>query len=313
MLATLAGCVGGGDAPADMHEYASELDTSRWSANQRVANQYSWDTPGLVRFNGATHMVFTAPSNGLHHSIYDGRAWSAPVAIPNQSSSSRPALATQYLGDGSSRIVMVRLAEASNTLWTSTFTPFEGWTPSVQMTLSSGLPPVVVGGGPLGLRLFGTHFVNGNETLWVADFDGNKWSASRDPVTELGAPITGIEGFDVASYAGGNVMVVRGVRNDLAMYRERTDGRWSAAMPIVGQKSKSAPVLAWYSGLQMLHLGDTSTTIWWSTFDGTAWSPNIALPNQTSAQVPGLAYTGDGLLQVHTGSSTSQLWYATFR
>lgn len=58
---------------------------------------------------------------------------------------------------------------------------------------------------------------------------------------------------------------------------------WSAPVPIPGQKSQNRPGLATFGPkgsqrLHMVHLGETTNSLWWSTYDGSSWSANSQLP-----------------------------------
>jgi hypothetical protein len=55
-------------------------------------------------------------------------------------------------------------------------------------------------------------------------------------------------------------------------------------------------------------LGDSSNNIWYSTFDGNEWTPNVTIPNHSSFDSPALAVYGDVLHMVHVGDSSNQLW-----
>jgi len=55
---------------------------------------------------------------------------------------------------------------------------------------------------------------------------------------------------------------------------------------IPNQRSKAAPALASTGGLlHLVHLGDTSNTLWHSVFDGRTWTPNVpgSRPRRTNA------------------------------
>jgi hypothetical protein len=93
---------------------------------------------------------------------------------------------------------------------------------------------------------------------------------------------------------------------------------WSPNVVIPGQKSKVAPALAVFGGmLHMVHLGDTSNRLWWSVFDARTgvWSVNDYLRDgQESRDSVGLAQyiAGCKLVMVHTGTSSTNLWYSTY-
>jgi len=95
------------------------------------------------------------------------------------------------------------------------------------------------------------------------------------------------------------------------IWHSRSDGStWSPNVRIPDQQSKASPALAFYGGLNMVHLGESSNDIWHSTFDGSSWSPNVRIPDQQSKAAPAL-FTNNGLLHmVHLGDSSTDIWYS---
>lgn len=82
---------------------------------------------------------------------------------------------------------------------------------------------------------------------------------------------------------------------------------------IDGQKTKTAPALAFYRGkVHMVHLGDSSNTIWHSVHDGFRWSDNVPIPNQKSKATPALAWSHGSLHMVHLDDSSNDLWHSMF-
>jgi hypothetical protein len=61
----------------------------------------------------------------------------------------------------------------------------------------------------------------------------------------------------------------------------------------------------------MVHLGDRSTDIWHSTFDGNSWSPNVRIPGQQSKAAPAIFQFGVLLHMVHLGESSTDIWHST--
>lgn len=79
------------------------------------------------------------------------------------------------------------------------------------------------------------------------------------------------------------------------------------------QLSKATPALAEFGGrLHMVHLGDSSNDIWWSTYDGTNWTENRKIPDQKSKATPALAAFGNRLHMVHLGDSSNNIWWSWF-
>jgi len=61
----------------------------------------------------------------------------------------------------------------------------------------------------------------------------------------------------------------------------------------------------------MVHAGDSSNRIWHSTWDGTNWTPNTRIPNQTS-QAPSTIASHDGLLHLlHIGDTSNRIFHST--
>jgi len=86
---------------------------------------------------------------------------------------------------------------------------------------------------------------------------------------------------------------------------------WTINVRIPGQQSWAPPALAYYGGLHMVHLGDSSRDIWHSTFDGNTWTPNVRIPGQQSWASPALTHYGTQLHMVHLGDSSNDIWHST--
>ena len=86
---------------------------------------------------------------------------------------------------------------------------------------------------------------------------------------------------------------------------------WSDNVPIRDQKSKAPPALASHDGvLHMVHLGDSSNTIYHSVWDGNDWQPNNAIPDQKSKASCTLA-SHQGLLHLmHLGDTSNNIWHS---
>jgi len=94
---------------------------------------------------------------------------------------------------------------------------------------------------------------------------------------------------------------------------------WTSNVRIPDQQSKASPALAYYGGLHMVHLGDSSNDIWHSYYDGQTWRRpdtgepgNSPIPGQASKAAPAI-FTNNGLLHmVHLGDSSNDIWHSTF-
>ncbi|SDK69024.1 hypothetical protein SAMN05421874_11060, partial [Nonomuraea maritima] len=75
-----------------------------------------------------------------------------------------------------------------------------------------------------------------------------------------------------------------------------------------------APALAVYRGhLYCVHRGTgDDTSLWWTRWDGSAWSPDQKLPGHQTSQAPALAAYKDRLFCVHRGASDHVLWWTAF-
>jgi HEAT repeats len=88
---------------------------------------------------------------------------------------------------------------------------------------------------------------------------------------------------------------------------------WTRNVVVSGQLSKASPALAEYDGhLHMVHLGDSSNTIWHSEFDGNSWTANTAIPDQRSKASPALAGYDGQLHMVHLGDSSNDIWWSMY-
>ncbi|MBD0255682.1 MAG: fibronectin type III domain-containing protein, partial [Cytophagales bacterium] len=77
-----------------------------------------------------------------------------------------------------------------------------------------------------------------------------------------------------------------------------------------GKISKATPALIFFEGkLHMLHLGDNSNEIWYSTFDGNTWTENVPI-GQQSKVTPVMTVFNDRLHMLHLGKSSNQISYS---
>jgi hypothetical protein len=89
---------------------------------------------------------------------------------------------------------------------------------------------------------------------------------------------------------------------------------WDDNERIAGQQSKASPALAAFDGrLHMVHLGDESNDIWYSSFDGQDWTENERIAGQQSKASPALAAFDGRLHMVHLGDESNDIWYSAGR
>jgi hypothetical protein len=82
---------------------------------------------------------------------------------------------------------------------------------------------------------------------------------------------------------------------------------------IPSQMSRQPPALAARgSELHMVHIGNTSTDLWWSVYDGSSWSTNQRISGQRSKATPALTVFGSELHMVHLGESSNDLWWSIY-
>lgn len=284
------------------------LSVFQWSAPSNVTTTTSDGPVGLGSYGGNVHLVHRGGSGeNLYHTVYNGTTWSSTSQVPNQSSKSRPALEAYPASGRGSLLHMVHQGSSTDDLWWSTYNGV-GWTPNSNIGKQSSRPPVLLTFGGL-LHLYGTQ----GDCLYEATYnDALSWSANSVP------GICGIKGMDVAFYDGTPILVTREGDNNLKM-RRKQNNVWSAATTIVGQKSQSAPELSVWGGvLHMTHLGDTSHSVWWSTFDGTSWTTNNSIPSHTSIGPTSMAPMNSKLVQVYpqyctTSACAGLLKFSTFQ
>jgi hypothetical protein len=88
------------------------------------------------------------------------------------------------------------------------------------------------------------------------------------------------------------------------------NGQWKGK-DIEGQESKTHVALAPFQGrLHMVHLGESSNDLWYSTYDGSRWTPNVKIPGQKSKVAPSLAVWNNQLHMVHLGDRSNDMWHS---
>ena len=244
----------------------------------------------------------------------DPAAWSENVRIPDQKSKATPALAVFR-----NVIRMVHLGDSSNDLWWSTSTDGITWTPNslIPGQKSKAAPALAV----FNDRLHMVHLGNTSNDIWWSIFDGTSWNKSDGtPGNERIAGQKSKAAPALAAYGGRLHMVHLGdTSNDIwwslcdGMSWKQGDGATPGNTRIKGQRSKSSPALAAFGGrLHMVHLGESSNDIWWSSFDGNDWWSNVRVRCQKSKASPALAIYSGALHLVHLGDSSNRLWWSAY-
>jgi hypothetical protein len=263
-------------------------------------------------------------SNDLWHSVFNG-SWSPNVKLANEQSKAAPALA-----GFSSRIHVVHLGDSSNQLWHSLID--QGARESAGIVMHEMMH--CIGFYHEQSREDRDSFVVINFSNIRADqkHNFNKENADADDsglydylsIMHYGPRSFAIDGTidtirqgsATSGFLGtfANVGQRAGLSaGDMASLRAYYPP-WSFNFSrISGQKSKAAVALADLNGrLHMVHLGDTSNDIWHSVFNGSAWSPNVKVPNQKSKASPALATLNGQVHMVHLGDSSNDIWHSIF-
>ncbi|MGV7229822.1 MAG: hypothetical protein ACQ9IQ_14315 [Nitrospirales bacterium] len=88
------------------------------------------------------------------------------------------------------------------------------------------------------------------------------------------------------------------------------NGQWEGK-DIEGQLSKTHVAIAPFQGrLHMVHIGGSSNDLWYSTYDGSRWTPNVKISGQKSKVAPSLAVWNNQLHMVHLGDSSNAIWHS---
>ena len=311
--------------------HATSADGLNWDDRGIIPNQKSKAAPALAAHNdGAAnatlHMVHLGDSsNDIWHSVFGNGMWSDNTRIADEKSKASPALA-EFMG----RVHMVHLGDVSNDLWHSRID--EG-ARSMRFVIHEI-------GHAIGLfheqsREDRGNFVNIDEDnirdgeehnfdrevsnaddSGLYDYDSimhySVFSFAKDssrPVIRQGQATMGFLG-NFANIGTLPTLSVGDINTARAFYP-----LWIPNEPIPGQKSKASPALATLGGaLHMVHLGDSSNSIWHSIFDPAAgsWNDNVAIPNQKSKAAPALAADASLLHMVHLGDSSNDIWHTMF-
>jgi hypothetical protein len=272
--------------------------------------------------------------------------WSRPVAIPNQTSKTSSALA---LIQG--RLHLIHLGASSNRLWHSTWDGTR-WSDNVQIGKESEGGVALTNNGLLVYR-DPHRLPDGDYGFVYSVFQGfwsrsgplpDKMTSSHAPAavsTFAGETVVRQVPFQgyLMSYsnyqlrAGSSTVGYNGDSGRLAELSEKVPALASSGYgwdiiytykggkdlmhgnrPIPNQSTRDTPAAAWHNGvLHMVHLGASSERIWYSTFAGGQWTPNVALANHFSNKPPAMCSAPDGLHMVHKGEGSDRIWHSIYR
>lgn len=158
--------------------------------------------------------------------------------------------------------------------------------------------------------------VTGDEGLWYASSsDGVTWS----PQESIGFARSA-HGPALCAYDRENLAILyRGPSNDQALHFAINPGGagwrgaaapvgWSAHRPaLIAFGPTAASLIAAWRGM------DADQSLWWSRFDGRAWTPQQLIPGVASSHGPALVQDGDKLRMVWKGAGDDRnIWTATF-
>ena len=279
--------------------HATSADGLNWDDRGTIPNQKSKAAPALAAHNdGAAnatlHMVHLGDSsNDIWHSVFGNGMWSDNTRIADEKSKASPALA-EFMG----RVHMVHLGDVSNDLWHS----------RIDEGARSMRFVIYEIGHAIGLfheqsREDRGNFVNIDEDN-IRDGEEHNFDREVSNADDSGLYDYDFDhalqclffrkGFVEAGHQAGPGN--NGFSRQLCQYRHAADafGRRhqdrEGVLPAMDseradpdQKSKASPALATLGGaLHMVHLGDSSNSIWHSIFDPAAgsWNDNVAIPNR---------------------------------
>jgi hypothetical protein len=276
-----------------------------WTTNVTIPNQQSKAPPALAEFNGRLHMVHLGDSsNNIWHSSFDGASWTANVKVPNQQSKASPALAA-FGG----RLHMVHLGDSSNNIWHSTFDG-SSWTPNVVIAnqQSKSSPALAAFGGLLHM----VHLGNSSNNIWHSTFNGSSWTPNvMIPNQRSKAPPA------LAAFGRLLHMVHLGDSSNNIWHSTFDGSSWTPNITISDQQSKAAPALGVFRDvcgrdqLAMVHLGNSSNSIWYSHLEGSVWTRNFYIIGQLSKSSPALGSLASRLHMVHLGDSSNNIWHSS--
>lgn len=249
------------------------LALTRWAPNKPVANKASKETPAIANYNGKLHMVYTATSsNDLWYSSFDGNSWTTSIRILNVARGSHPALAS-FNG----KLYLVYIGNSSKDLMYSSFNG-SLWTHNIKIPnqSSKARPALASFNGKLHM----VHLGNTSNDLWYSSFNGTAWSPNIQISNQSSKATPSLASFNNKLH----MLHLGNTSNDI--WHSSFDGSsWTANERIPNQTSKATPAIASIDNqaspfsrqLHMVHLGDTSNDVWYSSFKGSSWTNNVKL------------------------------------
>lgn len=154
-----------------------------------------------------------------------------------------------------------------------------------------------------------------DERIYWSTFDGTSWINWRgtDRYTACGMSLT--------IFGGAVFMVYNGMRRDDGIYYTKFDGStWPNPSQVPGITGSSAEpsIAVWNdnSGTRLVLAWkgkDADETLWFSTFDGSTWSPQTRIPNAASSDGPALALFRGEIYAAWKGpGEDARIWFSRY-
>jgi hypothetical protein len=293
-------------------------------ASVELLSPFDWTrlAPAATNMNGSHHngTIATVGSRtfmvrtggGSHDGNYifwselqpDG-SWGWPMRIRGQLSSDRPSLAV-FNG----RLYMAHIGSDANSpdVWITRFdTSTNLWSDNFRIPYKSNKPPALA---VLGDRMYIVGASPSDRKLWMASFDRNE---TLSGITNLDGQYSSYR-VSLATYRGRISMVHRSQAG--VVYNEFNGTRWLGET-LVNAGVSGAPIHSLEPSIavsgDLLHLvyhPTGSHAVWWTTFDGTAWSVAVSLNNYSSHTAPTVSRI-DGRLLLLTNQDCDDLRYCS--
>jgi hypothetical protein len=289
------------------------LSLSHWSSLMTVPNQYATLGGATATLNGTTYMVHSGgcPScTDLYWSKLGGGGWTDDVRIPGQLSG---ALVSLVAFNGRLYLAHTGSSTSSTQLWFSSFNPATStWTDDYEIPFPSrGAPGMAVYGGKLYM-------------IGSAASDARLWMASMS-TSETWTPMTMLSDYSLSAPSlavlNGRLYMAHATTSDETIVYNFFDGTsWVGNRRIPGGRNglnqRGTPrIAAWDGYLHVVHNepGTTYETMYWTYFDGSAWSAEVSIPNHYSKKFT-LSTTGAGLMLVQAPTyAPYTLYYTEYR
>lgn len=246
---------GGG---SDNSLWWSTYDSTKWSTNQKIANQTSKETVGLTQHGPLLHMAYLCgQSTSLCHSTYpNGNPWTAPVTL-SYTSNLPPALASDPI---TNKLMLVYVSSGGSLKYTLN----DGdWHPSDYVIANGKLQPTTKA-PTLAVHQGRIHMVyelSGGLVLHTT-FNGLSWELPNVVQTGLR------NNPSLASYAGKLYLFHRGTNDNKIWWMSSPEGtNWTANVSVPTALTGDSPAIA-QSGvvLMLAHRGNSGTSLWYSTY-----------------------------------------------